>query len=109
MAVSKDLVAQEAFAEPQGSLNPKPATLASAATIAPSHKLTRITGAVIITTITPPQDGFHILWLVFTTGATANALNTGGNIAAAWTSVADRPIALLYDPRTALYYPQTVA
>jgi hypothetical protein len=101
MAVSKDLVAQEAFAEPQGSLNPKPATLASAAT--------RITGAVIITTITPPQDGFHILWLVFTTGATANALNTGGNIAAAWTSVADRPIALLYDPRTALYYPQTVA
>jgi hypothetical protein len=95
---------------PVGSaLSVPPRTIASAATIAPDSFLTRITGTTPITTITPPVTGHHMLALVFTTGATANAINTGGNIAAAWTSVADRPILLIYDPRTALYYPATIA
>ena len=95
---------------PVGSaLSVKPGTIASAATIAPQSYLTRITGTTPITTITPPVTGVCTIALVFTTGATANAINTGGNIAAAWTSVADRPIQLTYDPRTALWYPHTVA
>lgn len=96
------------FSTPQSEQNNQPNTLASAATIAPIHMLTRITGTTPITTITPPQLGFHILWFVFSS-AFATAFNVGGNIATAYTSIVDRPIALLYDPRTKLYYVMAVA
>lgn len=96
----------------QNNLQPSPVTLASAATIAPTTKLTRITGTVSITKITPPVTGYHELTFIFTS-AYATAFNTGGSgagaIHAAYTSVADRPVTLYYDPRTALYYVMTVA
>lgn len=87
-----------------------PNTIASAATIAPTTKFTRITGTVSITNITPPVSGYCELTLVFTS-AYATALNTGGGangIAVAYTSVADRPIDVCFDPRTALWYPKAV-
>lgn len=87
---------------------PKPVTLASAATIAPTCRFTRLTGTTPVTTITPPfPNAYHELVFVWTTG-TANGFNTGGNIAVAYTTIADRPIVLYYDPRTALYYPAAV-
>lgn len=91
----------------QSTIMPKPVTMAAAATVAPTTRFTRFTGTTPITTITPPVLGYHELVFVFTT-ATAGHLGTGGNIAVAWTSIADRPIILFYDPRTALYYPMTV-
>lgn len=84
-------------------LSPKPVTMAAATTIAPTTRLTRITGATVITTITPPISSHHELCLVFGTG-TGNQLGTGGNIATSVTTVTDRVVTLHYDPRTALYY-----
>jgi hypothetical protein len=88
----------------------QPNTIASAAAISPTTKFTRITGTTSITTITPPVSGYCELTLVFTS-AYATALNTGGGtngIAVAYTSVADRPIDVCFDPRTALWYPKAV-
>lgn len=91
----------------QSDKQPLPVTMASAATVAPTTAFTRFTGATPISTITPPVSGFHMLVFVFTT-ATAGHLATGGNVATAWTSIADRPITLFYDPRTALYYVHSI-
>jgi hypothetical protein len=102
----------QALVSPQSALQPKPVTIASAATVAPTTKLTRITGDTSITKITPPVEGYHELVFVFD-DAHANAFNTGGAvpgaIATAYTSIVDRPVMLFYDPRTQLYYVQTVA
>ena len=90
----------------------QPNTIASAATITPVHKFTRVTGTTSITKINPPVEAYHELTFIFTS-AYATAFNTGGSgsgaIHAAYTSVADRPVTLYYDPRTRLYYVQTVA
>lgn len=98
---------------PQSEQNTQPNTIASAATIAPVHKFTRLTGTTSITKITPPMEGYHELTFIFTS-AYANAFNTGGSgdgalATAAYTSVADRPVTVYYDPRTKLYYVMTVA
>lgn len=91
-----------------GSLDPKPVTIASAATIAPTTFQTVISGTTSVTTITPPVAGAHMLMFRWTTG-TANGFNTGGNIAIAYTTVTNRPVLLFYDPVTALYYPMAVS
>jgi hypothetical protein len=100
------------FSTVQSDKQPLPVTIAGAATIAPTTKLTRITGTTQITKITPPVTGYHELTFIFSS-AYASAFNTGGSgagaIHAAYTSVADRPITLYYDPRTTLYYVGTVA
>lgn len=99
------------FSTVQSDKQPTPATIASAATIAPTTKMTNITGTTPITTITPPVSGYHELTLKFAS-AYANALNTGvstrGGIAVAYTSVVNRPIDVCFDPSTGLYYPKAV-
>lgn len=100
------------YVSPQSEQQPKPNTIASAATITPVHKFTRITGTTSITKIVPPNaDGYCELTFVWTTG-TVNGFNTGGSgvgaIAVAYTTIADRPITLHYDPRTTLWYPAAV-
>lgn len=106
-----DLLFQE-FSTVQNDRQLGPQTMASAATIAPTTKLTRLTGTTPVTKITPPVTGYHELTFVWTTG-TANGFNTGGSgagaIHAAYTTITDRPVTLYYDPRTTLYYVQTVA
>ena len=92
----------------QSNQQPAPATIASAAAIAPTGFLTTITGTTEVTTITPPVSGAHMLAFRWTTG-TANGFNTGGNIAIAYTTVTNRPVLLFYDPVTALYYPMAVS
>lgn len=91
----------------QNKMQEGPQTMVAAATVAPRSFLTRFTGTTPITTITPPVTGTCMLAFIFTT-ATANHLNTGGNIATAWTSIADRVMFLVYDPRTALWYQASV-
>lgn len=92
---------------PQNLQNALPNTIASAATVAPVHGLTFLTGTVQVATITPPIGGFHILWFVFTNGS-PGALLTSGNIQTAYTPIQNRPFALLYDPSLAKYMPMSV-
>lgn len=98
---------QYSFTSPQSKASPLPNTIASAATIAPRHKMTFVTGTVQLSTITPPQDGYHELVLVFTNGAPGAFLTTG-NIQIAYTPITNRPIMLFYDPSTAKYWVNAV-
>lgn len=93
--------------EPQSLQNAKPNTIAAAATVAPVHKLTFLTGTTQVATVTPPESGFHILWLCFT-DANPGAFLTTGNIKTAYTPIQNRPIAMLYDPSTAKYWQAAV-
>lgn len=82
---------------------PKPATIASAATVAPSTFLTFISGTVAIATITPPVTGAHMLVFVFTT-TTPTAFTTTGNIKAVATPTTNLPVVLVYNPIEGKYY-----
>lgn len=104
---SKDLNSSN-LSSPQSKLQPKPVTMASAATVAPSTKLTFLTGTVQLETITPPEDGYHELVLCFTNAAPGAFLTTG-NIKTAYQPIQNRPVMLFYDPVTALYWVNTVA
>jgi hypothetical protein len=95
------------FSSVQSSLQPKPVTVASATTIAPTTALTIVTGTVQVATITPFVTGFHIAWFKFTNAA-PGALLTSGNIETAYTPIQNRPFAMLYDPNIAKYMPMSV-
>ena len=86
----------------QNNLQPKPVTLASAATVAPTTFLTLVTGTVAIATITPPVTGTHLLCMIFTT-TTPVAFTTSGNILAVATPTTNLPVFLVYNPVTAKY------
>lgn len=111
MSVSADLQWND-FLSPQDNQQIGPQTIASAATISVQTKFNRITGTTPVTKINPPVTGYHELVFVWTTG-TSGAFATGGSgagaIHAAYTTITDRPVMLYYDPRTQLYYVQTVA
>jgi hypothetical protein len=87
-------------------LNPasqaSPATLVSAATIAPSSFLTVLTGNTAVVTITPPVQHAHMLAVQFagTAGVTA-----AGNIFAAKASVVGEVILFVFNPNTQKYLP----
>jgi hypothetical protein len=87
----------------QSLLQPKPVTLASAATIAPTTFLTVVTGTVVIQTVTPPVTGTHMLCLVFTTTTPSTLSATGGNINNITTPTSNVPVFLIYNPLTAKY------
>lgn len=106
MSVSQDLV-QGNFATNQGELNPFPVTMAAAATVAPTTRMTFLTGTTQLATITPPLPGHHELILCFTNAA-PGALLTSGNIQFAYQPIQNRPFALQYDPITAKYWIQAV-
>lgn len=91
------------FSTVQSSLQPKPVTLASAATIAPTTRLTFVTGTVQVATISVPVTGYHELVFIFT-NATPGALLTTGNIHTAYTPIQNQAFTLYYDPSTAKYW-----
>jgi hypothetical protein len=82
--------------------------MASAATIAPTTRLTFVTGTVQVATITPPVTGYHELVLIFT-DANPGALLTSGNIKTAYTPLQNKSFSLHYDPSTAKYWTEAVA
>jgi len=102
MPESKDLSFQN-LSTVQGAVQPKPPTIASAATVAPSTFLTFISGTVAIATVTPPADGQHMLVFVFTT-TTPVAFTTTGNIKTVATPTQNVPMFLVYNPTEAKYY-----
>jgi hypothetical protein len=87
----------------QSEQQPKPNTIASAATIAPVHFMTFVTGTVAVATITPPVSGCHMLCLVFTDAAPGTMLTTG-NVQAAIVPTQNLPTIMVYDPNTAKYW-----
>ncbi len=89
--------------EPQSEKNALPNTIASAATITPTHKFTTITGTVQIANITPPEPGFHVLYLLFTNAAPGTML-TSGNILTAVVPTQNIPCIMFYDPIQQKYY-----
>lgn len=91
------------FSTVQSNLQPKPATIASAATIAPTSFLTFITGTVALETITPPVSGLHMLALIHTNGSPGTFVTTG-NILTAVVPTQNIPTLLLYDPAQRKYY-----
>lgn len=98
----------EQFSPVQSDKSPLPNTIASAATITPQARFTRITGTTPVSKINPPYpNAYHELVFVWTTG-TSGAFATGGSgdgaIAVAKTTVTNVPVTLCYDPRTRLYY-----
>ena len=87
----------------QSGLQPKPNTIASAATVAPTSFLTFISGTVAIATVTPPVTGAHLLCMVFTT-TTPVAFTTTGNIKTVATPTQNVPFFLVYSPAENKYY-----
>jgi hypothetical protein len=82
--------------------NSAPATLVSAATVAPTTFLTVLTGNTAIAAITPPVLHAHMLALLFAGTAGITATN---NIATAKASVVGEVMLLVFNPNTAKYYP----
>jgi len=92
-----------AFAINQSEKNPVPNTIASAATVAPTTRITFLTGTVQLATVTPPLDGQHQLVFIFT-NASPGAFLTTGNIQRAFTPLQNVPVYMEYDPVTAKYW-----
>ena len=92
----------------QSNLQQSPPTIASAATIAPTTRLTFVTGTVAVATITAPVTGYHELVLIFT-DANPAALVTTGNIKTAYTPLQNKSFSLHYDPTTAKYWTEAVS
>jgi hypothetical protein len=82
----------------------KPATIASAATVAPLQFLSFISGTVAIATVTPPVNAMHVLCMIFTTTTPTAFTTTGGNIKAVATPTQNVPCFLIYNPLEAKYY-----
>lgn len=101
-----DLLSQQ-LSTVQSDKQPLPVTMAAAATIAPTTKLTFLTGTTQIATITPFVSGYHEITLCFTNGAPGAFLTTG-NIQIAYQPIQNRPIDLCYDPSTAKYWVKAV-
>lgn len=78
-------------------LQPKPVTIASAATVAPSTFISFISGTTAIATVTPPVSGAHLLVFIFTT-TTPVAFTTTGNIKLVATPTTNMPMFLVYNP-----------
>ena len=91
------------FSSVQSGQQPKPNTIASAATITPTTLHTIITGTVQVATITPPVSGQHVLYMTWTNAAPGTLL-TSGNILTAVVPTQNIPTMFLYDPAQAKYY-----
>lgn len=91
----------------QSNQQPTPVTIASAATIAPTTKLTFLTGTTQLANIVPPVSGYCELTLCFTNAAPGAFLTTG-NIKTAYQPIQDRPIDLCYDPVSAKWWVKAV-
>lgn len=83
---------------------PKPVTLATATTVAPTTFLTFLTSTTTIATITPPVTGAHLLCFIFSSNQTGTFPTTGNLTIATTTVTANVPKFLVYDPLTAKYY-----
>lgn len=94
----------QSLSSPQSDVMPKPNTITTAATIAPTNKFSFITGSTAIATITPPIPGAHELVFVFLTNQTGQFLTTGNIQQSTTTATVNIPVTLVYMPTTQKYY-----
>jgi hypothetical protein len=84
------------------SAQPKPPTIASATTIAPTTFVSVVSGTAAIVNITPPITSAHMLVLIPTGAFTMTA---AGNIALLMAAATvSQPVFLVYNPVTAKYH-----
>lgn len=82
--------------------------IASAATIAPTYRIHRVTGAAAVVTITVPWQGFSgELWLISVGAFTWTAAGNISLVSAA-AAVPGRSYQFIYNNITALWYPQGI-
>src|SRR5918993_5538512 len=74
-----------------------------AGVLTPEWPITRVSGALAITGITVPYNGFQGTIILLPTGAFT--WTAAGNIAVAGTAVVSRAIHFTYDPYAAKWYP----
>lgn len=89
----------------QSNQQPYPATIASTGgVIAPTTRLSFVSGTANVVTITPPFTGYGEIVLVFT-AATPGQFTTAGNIKAALTTITQNaPLLMFYVPQEAKWY-----
>ena len=95
------------FANSGSNLQQLPATIASAAVVAPVAALTFLTGTVALVTLTPPTTGYCEVKLCYTNAAPA-AFSVAGNIQIAYQPIQNRPIALHFDPSSNKWWVEAV-
>lgn len=83
--------------------------IASATTIAPTSKITRITGNTTIDTITVPTAYFVGPIYVYNTDASVGTISTSGNVQLGVTLTRYKVFLLIYDPSTSKWYPSAVS
>jgi len=89
----------------QNNLQQKPVTIPSAATITPKSFLTILSGTTPVSTISPPTTGCCMLAFLWTTGTVGAFTSVGGNIGVTVTTVTNRPMLMIWNPLTGLWYP----
>lgn len=100
MAAAPELNFQN-FSTIQGPTQPKPVTMAAAATVTPTTQLTFLTGTTQVANITPPvPEAYCQITLCFTNGAPGAFLTNGTAYAikTAYQPIQNRPITLHWDP-----------
>ena len=98
------------FGNAQSNEQPLPVTIAAAATIVPTGRLTFVTGTTQVANITPPTTGYCEVRLCFT-DANPGAMLTNGAvnpIKVAYTPIQNRPITMCYDPSSNFWWPAAV-
>lgn len=88
----------------QSKLQPGPATIAAAATIAPTTFVTFVSGTTNIATITPPVTGTVALILIPTDASPGSLLTTGNIKLALTTLVQNIPILVVWNPLENKWY-----
>lgn len=107
---SGDLLNQN-FSTFQSQAQPLPVTIASAATITPTTKLTFLTGTTQVANITPPNPAAYCeVTLCFTNGSPGAFLTNGAAypIKVAYQPITLRPIDLCWDPSSKFWWPKAV-
>lgn len=92
------------FSTVQSNLQPKPATIASAATITPTGFLSLITGTTQIANITPPIDGGVCMIALVFTNANPGAFLDSGNIESTRDPAQNALILMVYNPIASQWY-----
>jgi len=89
----------------QSDQQPKPPTVAAAATIAVNNFLTVISGTTDIATITPPiANAVQTIGLIFTTTSPGALLTTGNIAVGSTTLVTNKLNILVWNPLTSKWY-----
>jgi hypothetical protein len=95
------------FSPVQSGLQPKPVTMASAASITPTTALTFVTGTVQVANVVPPvPEAYCSVTLCFTNAAPGAFLTNGTQypIKTAYQPIQNRPITLHWDPLSEFWW-----